>query len=108
MNEIGKRVEERCKELGITIPELAKVSGINYKTLNRVVTAEKPNPTMENLKLMSISLGTSIDNLVFGENIEQDEEIGIIMKELKTVKKEDKNRILYMLRLMIAESKRIS
>ncbi len=106
MNDIGQRIEKKCKKLGITTAELAKNSGINYKTLNRVVRAEKPNPTMENLKLLSISLGTTIDSLVFGETTSEDEEIKILLNELKTLKKEDKSRILYMVRLMIAESKR--
>ena len=57
------------------------------------------------MKLISLSLGTSIDSLVFGENMEDDEEMGIILKDLKTLSNDDKKRILYMVRMMVAESK---
>lgn len=105
MNELGERIEKRCKELEITPPELAKLSKVNYKTLNRMIKDDDPNPTMENLKKISISLGISLDTLVFGEDVEEDQEIRLMINELKTVKKEDKKRIMYMVRIMIAESK---
>ncbi|AZN69116.1 helix-turn-helix transcriptional regulator [Acinetobacter haemolyticus] len=105
MNSIGLRIDRKCKELKITIPELADMSGINYKTLNRTMTVEKPNPTLEQLKKLSIALGMSIDNIVFGENESIDSEISIILNDIKSIEKEDKKRILYMVRMMIAESK---
>ncbi|OEY93801.1 transcriptional regulator [Acinetobacter proteolyticus] len=105
MNSIGLRIDRKCKELKITIPELADMSGINYKTLNRTMTIEKPNPTLEQLKKLSIALGMSIDNIVFGENESIDSEISIILNDIKSIEKEDKKRILYMVRMMIAESK---
>ena len=105
MNEIGKRIDKKCNELKITTVELSELSGVNYKTLHRIINAEKANPTIDNMKLISLSLGTSIDNLIFGENMEDDEEMGLILKDLKTLTNEDKKRILYMVRMMIAESK---
>ncbi|EXA71644.1 hypothetical protein J530_5027, partial [Acinetobacter baumannii 15827] len=44
-------------------------------------------------------------NLAFGEEGSTDEEIAIILNDLKNIEKEDKKRILYMVRMMIAESK---
>ncbi|EYD11959.1 hypothetical protein J947_4212, partial [Acinetobacter baumannii 43557_1] len=41
----------------------------------------------------------------FGEEGSTDEEIAIILNDLKNIEKEDKKRILYMVRMMIAESK---
>ena len=105
MNSIGLRIIEKCKELKITIPELAEMSGINYKTLNRTMTIEKPNPTLDQLKKLSIALGISIDHIVFGEKKGINEEIELILNDIKNVEKEDKKRILYMIRMMIAESK---
>lgn len=105
MNRIGQRIDQKCKELKITIPELAEMSGINYKTLNRTMTIEQPNPTLEQLKKLSIALGMSIDSIVFGEKEGIDNEISIILNDIKSVEKEDKKRILYMIRMMIAESK---
>lgn len=69
------------------------------------MNADVPNPTLQNMKKLSIALGTSLDSLVFDENLEEDEEMGIILKELKTIRSDDKKRILYMIRMMIAESK---
>ncbi|MEG1400159.1 MAG: helix-turn-helix transcriptional regulator [Acinetobacter sp.] len=105
MNSIGMRIDEKCKELKITPPELAKMSGVEYKTLHRTMNAEDPNPTLKQLKKLSISLGISIDHIVFGEKKGIDEEISIILNDIKNVDKEDKKRILYMIRMMIAESK---
>ena len=105
MNSIGMRIEQKCNELKITMTELAKISGVDYKTLNRTINAEDPNPTLKQLKKLSISLGISIDHIVFGEKKDIDEEIGIILNDIKNVGKEDKKRILYMVRMMIAESK---
>lgn len=105
MNCIGERIDRKCKELKITIPELAEISGINYKTLNRTMIIEKPNPTLDQLKKLSIALGMSIDSIVFGEKESIDEEISIILNDIKSIEKEDKKRILYMIRMMIAESK---
>ena len=105
MKEIGKRIDKKCNDLKITTVELSELSGVNYKTLHRIMNAENANPTIDNMKLISLSLGTSIDSLIFGENMEDDEEMGLILKDLKTLTNEDKKRILYMVRMMIAESK---
>ena len=105
MNEIGKRIDKKCNDLKITTVELSELSGVNYKTLHRIMNAENANPTIDNMKLISLSLGTSIDSLIFGENMEDDEEMGIILKDLKTLSNDDKKRILYMVRMMVAESK---
>ena len=105
MNEIGKRIDKKCNDLKITTVELSELSGVNYKTLHRIMNAENANPTIDNMKLISLSLGTSIDSLVSGENMEDDEEMGIILKDLKTLSNDDKKRILYMVRMMVAESK---
>lgn len=104
MNEIGKRITKRCEELKISVPDLANMAGINYKTLNNNINKKDPNPTLDILKRVSITLGTGIDYLVFGEESEE-ENLKYILNELKTVSKEDKKRIVYMMRMMIAESK---
>ena len=69
------------------------------------MTVEDPNPTLKQLKNLSIALGMSIDSIVFGEENSIDEELSIILKDLKNIDTEDKKRILYMIRMMIAESK---
>ncbi|EXX12392.1 hypothetical protein J871_3802 [Acinetobacter baumannii 25750_8] len=53
------------------------------------MTAEDPNPTLQHLKRLSIALGMSIDNLAFGEEGSTDEEIAIILNDLKNIEKED-------------------
>ena len=105
MNSIGLRIDQKCKELKISITDLANISGINYKTLHRTMMVEKPNPTLDQLKKLSIALGVSIDSIVFGEKENIDQEISILLNDLKSIEREDKKRILYMIRMMIAESK---
>lgn len=105
MNTIGQRIDQKCKELKINITDLAKISGINYKTLHRTMTIENPNPTLEQLKKLSIALGISIDSIVFGEKENIDEEMSILLNDVRSLEKEDKKRILYMVRMMVAESK---
>lgn len=99
------RFNMKILKKSLWIPELAKISGINYKTLNRTMRVENPNPTLEQLIRLSIALDISIDHIVFGEKKDTDEEINIILNDLKNIGKEDKKRILYMIRMMIAESK---
>lgn len=105
MNSIGQRIDQKCKELNITITDLAKISGINYKTLHRTMTTEKPNPTLDQIKKLSIALGMSTDSIIFGEKEDMDQEMYILLNDIKSIGKEDKKRILYMIRMMIAESK---
>lgn len=105
MNTIGQRIDRKCKELNINITDLSKISGINYKTLHRTMMIEKPNPTLDQLKKLSIALGMSIDSIVFGEKENIDQEISIILNDINSIEKEDKKRILYMIRMMIAESR---
>jgi len=105
MNTLGQRIDQKCKELKINITDLAKISGINYKTLHRTMTIENPNPTLEQLKKLSIALGMSNDSIVFGEKENIDEEMTIILNDVRSLEKEDKKRILYMVRMMVAESK---
>ena len=69
------------------------------------MTIENPNPTLEQLKKLSIALGMSIDSIVFGEKENIDEEMTIILNDVRSLEKEDKKRILYMVRMMVAESK---
>ena len=61
--------------------------------------------TSYSLSKLSIALGMSIDSIVFGEKEGIDNEISIILNDIQSVEKEDKKRILYMIRMMIAESK---
>lgn len=105
MNELGKRISKKCEELKITPKDLANFAEIKYSTLNSLMNAENPNPTLQNMKRLSIALGTSIDYLTFGEIIGENEELQILVKDLKEIDKTDKKRILYMIRMMIAESK---
>lgn len=105
MNSIGQRIDHKCKELKITLPDLAKISGINYKTLHRTMMIDKPNPTLDQLKKLSIALGMSIDSIVFGEKESVDQEISILLNDIQSIGKDDKKRILYMIRMMIAESR---
>ncbi|USY42036.1 hypothetical protein NIY04_09295 [Acinetobacter baumannii] len=59
------------------------------------MTAEDPNPTLQHLKRLSIALGMSIDNLAFGEEGSTDEEIAIILNDLKKYKKKIKKNLIY-------------
>lgn len=105
MNELGKRISKKCEELRITPKDLAGFADIKYSTLNSLMNTENPNPTLQNMKRLSIALGTSIDYLTFGELMSENEELQIIINDLKEIDKIDKKRILYMIRMMIAESK---
>lgn len=104
MNDIGKRILKKCDELKITSKELAEFAEIKYSTLNSMINTNNPNPTLQNMKKLSIALGTSIDYLTFGETANENDEIAVF-NELKKIEKTDKKRILYMVRMMIAESK---
>ncbi len=104
INELGKRIVKECDRLQITLPYLAEIAKINYRTLHHNITKKNANPTINLIKKISISLGVSTDYLIFGE--EKNEEIINLAKEIETLTdEEDKKRIAYMLRMMIAESK---
>ncbi|ELA08296.1 helix-turn-helix domain-containing protein [Moraxella macacae 0408225] len=105
MNELGKRIAKKCIELKITPKDLAGFAEIKYSTLNSMMNAENPNPTLQNMKRLSIALGTSLDYLTFGEAMDENEDLKILFNDLKEIDKTDKKRILYIIRMMIAESK---
>lgn len=64
--EVGQRIQNRRKELGISATDFAWCIGIGKDMLSRIETGKNPCK-MENLYVISQYLDVSADYLLFGE-----------------------------------------
>lgn len=72
---IAKRIEELCKEHGITINGLANASGISPSTIYSMLNEKSQNPGVVSLKILcdglDISLREFFDSNLF-DDLEQE------------------------------------
>lgn len=47
---VAIRIDELCRQKGITINKLATISGITQSTLNNIVNGSSHNPTVSTIK----------------------------------------------------------
>jgi transcriptional regulator with XRE-family HTH domain len=69
------RIEELCKERGITVNKLATVSGITQSTLNNIVSGRNQSTTVSTVQKICDGLDITIEEFFASrlfENIEQE------------------------------------
>lgn len=101
---LGKNIENRCSELNINLKELSALANIPYTTLRDIV-ADKSNPSIDKIKKISIALHTTIDKLVFDDDINQDDELKILFIEISRMKAENQKTAKNMLKALIVQNK---
>lgn len=61
---IGKavafRIEELCRQKGITLNKLGTVSGVTQSTLNNIISGTSKNPTISTIKKICDGCGITI------------------------------------------------
>ncbi|MFB6718707.1 helix-turn-helix domain-containing protein [Kribbella sp. NPDC056345] len=62
-NRLAKLIKERRHELGFSIQELGRRSGINIATISRLENAEIPSPHAENLRALAESLDLPVTDV---------------------------------------------
>lgn len=65
LKDIGRRVKERYRELGLTGKQLAEDIGVSQNTISSIVKGEKA-PGIDKMLLIAQALNVSLDWLVFG------------------------------------------
>lgn len=101
---LGKNIEDRCKELAINIRDLSELSNIPYTTLRDIVM-DKSNPSIDKVKKIAIALHTTIDKLVFDDEISEDDELKLLFMEISRMKNENKKTAKNMLKALIIQNK---
>ena len=61
---IAKRLQEICKEKGITINRLATLSGIRQSTLENIVAGHTSNPSLKTLHRIATGLNMTVSQLL--------------------------------------------
>lgn len=101
---LGKNIENRSRELGITTKELSELSGVPYTTLRDIVM-EKSNPSIDKIKKIAITLHTTIDRLVYDDELDKDDELKMLFIEISNMKKENQKTARNMLKALIIQNK---
>jgi transcriptional regulator with XRE-family HTH domain len=58
------RVEEVRQEKGISMSELSRLSGIDFKTVKELCRNPERNTTLETMARLALTLGVTLDDLV--------------------------------------------
>lgn len=102
---LGKNIEDRCKQLGISIKELSELSGVSYTTLRDIV-ADKSSPSIDKVKNIAFALHTTIDRIVYGEDeLNEEDELKMLFMEISKMKSENKKTARNMLKALIVQNK---
>lgn len=101
---LGSNIRNRCKELKIDTKELSELSNVPYTTLRDIVL-DKSNPSIDKVKKISIALHTTIDKLVFDDEISEDDELRLLFLEISKMKSENKKTAKNMLKALIVQNK---
>lgn len=108
MTELGNRIQEERKKLGLTQAQLAEKIGVSHTQMARyeIKGVQPPADTLKNLAEL---FNTSIDYLVRGDKAEQakeslkDSEILAQFKKLDQLPEEEKKSILKVLSALIRD-----
>jgi len=57
---VALRIEELCRQNGITLNKLSTMSGVTQSTLNNIVSGTSKNPTISTIKKICDGLGIGI------------------------------------------------
>ena len=68
---VAKRIQDLCKEKGISINRLATLSGLTQSTVESIIKGKSRNPRISTLKKicsgLNISLSKFLDDPIFEE-----------------------------------------
>lgn len=71
LSEVGQRIMERRKKLGLTQEELAERCDLTTQYISYIESGKRSS-RIENIMLVALELGTSIDFLLTGRIVDQD------------------------------------
>lgn len=101
---LGQNIENRCKQLGITTKELSELSKVSYTTLRDIVM-DKSSPSVDKVKKIALALHTTIDRLVYDDEIDQDDELKMLFIEISKMKADNQKTAKNMLKALIVQNK---
>lgn len=94
--DLLERIQEVCKEKGITVAELERESGIAQRTIYKW---NQQSPSAERLQKVADYLDVSVDYLLGREGVNEDRELqsenyDSVMEQLEMLHKNPKLRVL--------------
>lgn len=102
--DLGNKIKEIRTEKGITREDLAKAIGTSPAIIGRYERNER-TPSIDITKKIAQALDVSIDYLSGDTSVMvQDKKMIYRLEELQKAKPEDKERILYVLDLMLKDA----
>lgn len=63
-NWLGSRIDALAAQRGMTIHDLAKVSGVTPSSIHRIATGDTPDPKVSTVKAIADVLGVTVDYLI--------------------------------------------
>lgn len=66
--ELGDYISQYRKEAGLTIDELASLSGVPKGTINKIIAGTTKSPTLETVRSIATALGKSINDFMESSN----------------------------------------
>ncbi|RKW41968.1 MAG: XRE family transcriptional regulator [Moraxella sp.] len=101
---LGKNINERCKQLGINTKELSELSNVPYTTIRDIVL-EKTKPSIDKVERIALALHTTIDRLVYDDELNTDDELKILFIEILKMKQENQKTVRNILKALIVQNK---
>lgn len=87
---VGQNIQKACKELGISIAELAIQANMSERTV-RSITTDEVDTKVSSIKKIIIALGVSADMILFDDDeLGENGDLKILFRELERL--EDENR----------------
>ena len=108
MNDLGKRIQELRKQIGLTQAQLASKIGVSHTQMARYEIKDV-QPPADVLKKLSVLFDTSIDYLVRGDKSEQareslkDAELVKQFKKIDQLPEDEKSTILKVISALIRD-----
>lgn len=72
--QIGKRIQQRREQLGLTQEELADASGLRQSIISRLERGTRKNPSADTVRRLARALGVTADWLIGMYEPDEEEE----------------------------------
>lgn len=90
-NNFGKNIKKLREAQGLSLQQLADITGISISYLNRLEQGKRKSPPIHLVMKLADILNVTIDSLLFGTDRKNDKELADIMNEIGLSNKEANN-----------------
>lgn len=102
---VGQNIQKICKDLGISITELADLANMSERTV-RSITSDEVDTKVSSIKKLIIALGVSADMVLFDdEELGKNGDLKILFREIDRWDGERREYIKKVIRAIIIQEK---